>query len=60
MKTIPKEHKADCLGESEDIPTTFEKTEFDGVESLSNENRACVCGKTMLSCNIKRHRQKIL
>jgi hypothetical protein len=67
----PKKHKADCLEESEDIPTTFEKSEFDGVESLSNENRARIlklekrfypncqeCGKTMLSCNIKRHRQK--
>ena len=66
-----KKRKADCLEESKDIPTTFEKSEFDGVESLSNENHARIlklekrfyakcqeCGKTTLSCNIKRHRQK--
>ena len=35
---LSKKRKADSLEESEDIPTTFEKTEFDGVESLSNEN----------------------
>jgi hypothetical protein len=37
---LSKKRKADCLEETEDIPTTFEKTEFDGVESLSNENHA--------------------
>ena len=37
---LSKKRKADCLEETKDIPTTFEKSEFGGVESLSNENHA--------------------
>ena len=37
-ETRPKKHKADCLQESKDIPTTFkEEPGFSGAKSLTNE-----------------------